>query len=279
MADNARGFTFYHYQPSIAAATVFIITFAISAIIHTKVLFQKKTWYFIPFVLGCLFEAVGYLGRAMSSTESPNYTKNPYIMQSILLLLGPTLFAASIYMILGRLVVLLEAESYSMIRPRWLTKVFVLGDILSFFAQGGGGGMLTQAKSEDDVRRGENIIIGGLGIQIAFFGFFMVVTMVFHRRIVRNPTRSSLTLPTPWGKLLVVLYISSMLIMVRSVYRVAEYVMGSEGEFQSKEVYLYCLDALPMLIVAIAYNWFHPSRVVSRENFRHISVTSLEVLG
>lgn len=74
----------------------------------------------------------------MSSAESPDFTKNLYIIQSILLLLGPTLFAASIYMILGRLVVLLEAESHSMIRPRWLTKVFVLGDLLSFFAQGGG---------------------------------------------------------------------------------------------------------------------------------------------
>lgn len=59
-------------------------------------------------------------------------------MQSILLLLGPTLFSASIYMILGRLVVLLEADAYSLIRPRWLTKLFVLGDVLSFFAQGGG---------------------------------------------------------------------------------------------------------------------------------------------
>lgn len=74
----------------------------------------------------------------MSSPEFPNFTKNPYIIQSILLLLGPTLFAASIYMILGRLVVLLEAEKYSLIKPRWLTKVFVLGDVLAFFAQGGG---------------------------------------------------------------------------------------------------------------------------------------------
>lgn len=83
-------------------------------------------------------EAVGYIGRAMSSTESPNFTKNPYIIQSVLLLLGPTLYAASIYMILGRLIVLLEADNYSVIKPKWLTKFFVLGDVLSFFAQGGG---------------------------------------------------------------------------------------------------------------------------------------------
>lgn len=98
----------------------------------------------------------------MSSAESPDFTKNPYIIQSILLLLGPTLFAASIYMILGRLVVLLEAESYSMIRPRWLTKVFVLGDVLSFFAQG--GGMLARPLSSmqdiDSIRRRRNVDAG-----------------------------------------------------------------------------------------------------------------------
>ncbi|KAI1385129.1 RTA1 like protein [Hypoxylon trugodes] len=279
MADDAPTFVFYLYKPSMAAAIIFIILFSISALLHVKVLIQKRTWYFIPFVIGCLFEAVGYIGRAMSSPEYPNFTKNPYIIQSILLLLGPTLFAASIYMILGRLVVLLEADSYSMISPRWLTKFFVLGDVLSFFAQGGGGGLLTQAKSEDDVRRGENIIVGGLGIQILFFGFFIIVAFVFHRRISRDPTRNARTLTTPWKKLLVVLYITSALIMIRSVYRIAEYVLGSDGELLSKEVYLYCLDALPMLIVAVSYNWFHPSRVVSREFLQRSSVTSLEVLG
>ncbi|KAF3066399.1 Protein RTA1 [Daldinia childiae] len=279
MAAETPSFVFYRYQPSMAAAVIFIIIFAISSILHVKVLFQKRIWYFIPFVVGCLFETVGYVGRAMSSREYPNFTKNPYIIQSILLLLGPTLFAASIYMILGRLVVLLEADRYSLIKPRWLTKVFVLGDLLSFFAQGGGGGILTQAKSVDDVRRGENIIIGGLCIQILFFGFFIVVTLVFHRRIAKNPTRNALALPTPWRMLIMALYLSSALIMARSVYRVAEYVLGSDGELQSKEAYLYCLDALPMLIVSLAYNWFHPSRVINRDRHQRLSVTSLEVLG
>lgn len=83
-------------------------------------------------------ETVGYIGRAMSSPEYPNFTTNPYIIQSVLLLLGPTLYAASIYMILGRLVIHLEADSYSLIKPKWLTKFFVFGDVISFFAQGGG---------------------------------------------------------------------------------------------------------------------------------------------
>ncbi|KAH6653316.1 RTA1 like protein-domain-containing protein [Truncatella angustata] len=258
-------FVFYNYTPSMAAAVIFIIVFALSALYHIWLLVKNRVWYFIPFVIGCLFECVGYIGRAMSNAESPNYTKNPYIIQSVLLLLGPTLYAASIYMILGRLVVLLEADNYSMIRPKWLTKVFVLGDVLSFFAQGGGGGMLTTAKTQDDVRRGENIILGGLGIQILFFGFFVVVTAVFHRRIRNDPTPKSVRILAPWRKLLYTLYGTSMLIMIRSIYRVAEYAEGSGGELQSKEFWLYIFDALPMVFVALAFNWMHPSKVISRQ--------------
>jgi hypothetical protein len=39
-------------------------------------------------------------------------------------------------MMLGRIVRLLDAEVHSIIRSTWVTKIFVLGDILSFVIQG-----------------------------------------------------------------------------------------------------------------------------------------------
>ena len=59
-------------------------------------------------------------------------------MQALLILLAPPLLAASIYMVLGRLIRMLQAEKYSLVRIKWLTKVFVLGDVLSFLAQSAG---------------------------------------------------------------------------------------------------------------------------------------------
>ncbi|KAM5354685.1 hypothetical protein ACJ41O_001332 [Fusarium nematophilum] len=226
-------------------------------------MFRNRTWYFIPFIIGCMFEAMGYVGRALSANEAPDYSKNPYIMQSILLLLGPALLAASIYMVLGRLILLLEAGHLSLIRTKWLTKVFVIGDVLSFFAQSGGGGMLATAKSKDDSKLGENIIVGGLLIQIVFFGFFMAVTLVFHRRIHERPTSRSLVITAPWKKLLWVLYASSLFILVRSVFRVAEYVLGKEGALQADEYWIYIFDATLMSLVAVLFNYFHPSRVLN----------------
>ncbi|KAH8662575.1 RTA1 like protein-domain-containing protein [Xylariales sp. PMI_506] len=278
MSSDSIEFIFYRYQPSMAAAVIFIVIFATVSIFHIVLVAQRKTYYFIPFVIGCLFETVGYIGRGMSAHETyPNFTTNPYVIQSMLLLLGPTLYAASIYMILGRLVVLLEAENYAIIKPRWLTKFFVLGDVLSFFIQGGGGAVLSKAKTESDVQHGNDIIIGGLCVQIIFFGFFVIVSFVFHRRILRVPTRESMITTAPWKQLLYVLYLSSVFIMIRSIYRVAEYITGSDGALQSSEAYLYCLDALPMFLVAVAYCWFHPSRVVNKNGHaRGVSITSME---
>lgn len=73
-----------------------------------------------------------------SSKQTPNWTDGPYIVQSLLLLLAPALFAASIYMVLGRIVLLTDAERHSLIRAKWLTKLFVLGDVLSFLTQSSG---------------------------------------------------------------------------------------------------------------------------------------------
>lgn len=190
----------------------------------------------------------------MSASQSPNWTTGPYILQSLTLLLGPTLLAASIYMTLGRLIRFLQAEQYSPIRITWLTKIFVCGDVLSFLVQSGGGGMLANAKSASTINLGENIILAGLIIQILFFGVFMIVTVVVHRRIAGFATRR----PT----FFYVLYAVSAFIMVRSIFRVAEYAGGSTGTLQSSEVYIYIFDATLMFCVAVLFAVYHPSKVM-----------------
>lgn len=140
--------------------------------------------------------------------------------------------------------------------------------------------MMATAESREDTELGENIILGGLGIQILFFGTFIIATLIFDVRIRRRPTATALGLQTPWKKLIWVLYLSSVLILIRSVFRIIEYVMGSDGELLQKEVYLYIFDAVPMIITSVAFNWFHPSQVITRGDDKVLDrVTSLEVIN
>ncbi|KAF5228660.1 hypothetical protein FAUST_10965 [Fusarium austroamericanum] len=254
---------YYRYEPSLPANVIFSTIFALSSGVHLFQIFKRRTWFFIPFLVGSLFETIGFIGRAIGSDQAPDYTFGPYIMQSLLLLLGPTFYAASIYMILGRLIRLLKAEKHSLIRTSWLTKIFLLGDIISIALQGIGGGKLANADSPDDRETGENIIIAGLTVQILFFGLFIIVTGLFHFRFLEDFTGRKSIYGTKWERSLVLIYVASVLILIRSLFRMIEYIEGYDGELQSKEIYILVLDAVPMAIASTIFNVFHPSKFLN----------------
>lgn len=203
-------------------------------------------------------ETIGYIGRILSWKDS--CALGPFIMQTLLLLLGPALFAASIYMILGRIILLTDGEKFSVVRRTWLTKIFVGGDVLCFLMQGAGGGIMSSANGDQDkTDMGENLIVGGLFVQLAFFGFFVIAAGIFQTRGRRH--LSSLPPTITWKKHLYVLYFTSILILIRSIFRVIEYLQGNDGYLLSHEVYLYIFDALLMFSVMASMNIVHPGDI------------------
>lgn len=52
MSSSHGGWTAYEYYPSMAAAVIFIILFAVATALHTYHLIRTRTWFFIPLVLG-----------------------------------------------------------------------------------------------------------------------------------------------------------------------------------------------------------------------------------
>jgi len=124
--------------------------------------------------------------------------------------------------------------------------------------------MLAKAKKQSDVDLGQHVITGGLGIQVVFFGFFIIVAGIFHYRIARFPTTRSQSLSIPWERYLYILYAASLLIMVRSVFRIAEYVMGQDGILLKHEIYLYIFDATLMFLMMVLFNIWHPSKIIHK---------------
>lgn len=55
-----------------------------------------------------------------------------------MLLIAPALYAATIYMEFGRIIIMVAGEKHTLIRHYWITKICVCGDVLSFVLQGGG---------------------------------------------------------------------------------------------------------------------------------------------
>lgn len=154
-------------------------------------------------------ETIGYIGRALSAGENPGpYTKIPYIIQSVLLLIAPALFAATVYMHLARIVRMSDGDHALFIRRQWLTRKFVAGDILSFLMQCSGVGFLTTGDS-DSISMGKSLVLAGLALQLVAFGLFVAAAAVFQIKLQQTPTTRSKAVP--WKKQLTSLYAVSVL--------------------------------------------------------------------
>ncbi|KAF2033931.1 hypothetical protein EK21DRAFT_57377 [Setomelanomma holmii] len=232
MSDNAvPEYVLWPYTPTTAAGAIVAIVFIILTALHSWQLVTNRTWFCMPFVIGGLFETIGYAAHAAAHNDTQG--KTPHIIQSTLILFAPILFAASVYMILGRLIRRTDSASYSMVRVNWVTKIFVVGDIFCFCAQGGGAGLLVQAKDNDGFKMGENIILGGLILQILIFAFFVAVAAVWHRHLSTMPTAAAAEIP--WKKYILFLYASSIFITIRNLCRVIEYTMGKVSQLKLNE--------------------------------------------
>ncbi|KAF7588620.1 hypothetical protein BBP40_005458 [Aspergillus hancockii] len=163
-------------------------------------------------------------------------------------------------MLLGRIILVLQAESYALLKKKWLTKIFVTGDVLSFLLQGAGGGIQSSGNL-DNYNTGEQIIIVGLFIHIFFFGILIITATHFTLKLIKYPFPRSRSPDIPWRRHLKVLYLTSFLIMVRSIFRLAEYLQGNNGYLLHHEVFLYLFDALLMLITMVIFNLVHPHEI------------------
>lgn len=125
----------WFYDPSVAGAVIFGLLFLVLTVIHTYQLVRTRTWHWIPFVLGGYCETAGYIARAVGAAQTPAFTLVPYIVNAVLVLVAPALFAASMYMDLRKIVRLTEGHKLLPISAKLLTPTFVIGDLICFILQ------------------------------------------------------------------------------------------------------------------------------------------------
>ncbi|CAG7986828.1 unnamed protein product [Penicillium salamii] len=231
----------YGYNPSQAAAIIFVVLFGVTTIWHVYIMFQRQTFYFVALIIG----GGRYICRFLGHNNTGDMTL--FVIQTLTILVAPALFAASIYMVLGRLIRLVEGEAYSPIKPSLLTKIFVGGDILSFLVQIAGSGILSS-----------NLIL--------FFGLFVICATIFHRRLSRVPTTMSLRLDEEhvdlqWRDVTRVIFVASALVFIRSIFRFIEFTGGMDSPMKT-EAYLYVCDSTLMFLVLAVLIYWHPTKYI-----------------
>ncbi|KAF3480016.1 sphingoid long-chain base transporter RSB1 [Arthroderma uncinatum] len=256
---QASIYGYYPNRPTNAALTV---AFGILMLIQGWQTFKYKTYsYSFAMTVGCLGEAIGYVGRIILH-DNP-FSATGFQMQITTLIMAPAFFSAAIYLILKHLCLAL-GPNLSLIKPRFYTWIFIGVDILSLTLQGIGGGLAATArtnKAQQDA--GTNVMIAGIVWQVFTLTVFGILVGHFFWRVrsekrhSANPVAKQL-----WGSRKFKLFLGSttiafFFIFIRCVYRIAEMVGGWRNEIMQDEVSFIVLESFLCLIAAILLTAFH----------------------
>ncbi|KAF7125540.1 hypothetical protein CNMCM5793_001779 [Aspergillus hiratsukae] len=251
---------FYPYTPSDTAGYAFMAIFGIATVVHIILMFPYHAAYFIPLILGGICETFGYYGRAWSHQDRTAI--GSWALQEMLILCAPPFIAASIYMVLARIIRALDAEHHSSISIKRLTPIFVLNDVFCFLTQLAGAGV--QITGDPQVMAiGKKVVLVGLVFALVVFGLFVWVAGVFHKRLDAEPTvvvRESPRLG--WKRYMWAIYISCGMLMVRNLVRTIQFGSRKGSALNTEEAYIYVFDAALMACsIGVLIVW-HPGRLV-----------------
>ncbi|KAH8917584.1 RTA1-domain-containing protein [Atractiella rhizophila] len=251
----------YNYNVNGVLPIVAAVVFAVALAIHLWQALRSKSFnYMWPFIGGLILEVVGYIFRRISRDDDEKL--GYFIIQQLFVVIAPALLAASLYMSYGRLTLFVE-ERFSPLRPRWVTRTFVTADVFSFLIQGAGGSLYAGDNiSASKANTAKAIITVGFIIQIVAFSCFLVISLIFYRRAKAGIPDSHAI------RLVPVLWLTSIPILVRTIFRLAEFASSNdngEGYLLDHEVFLWVLETIPILISVFYLGWFHPSRYIPND--------------
>ncbi|PWN47362.1 RTA1-domain-containing protein [Violaceomyces palustris] len=248
----------YGYLPVLSAPILFATLFFLSTLAHLYKTLRTAHWWLLVLVLGCLAEAGGHALRIYGHHDP--FPKNPFVAMQVLLVITPVFFAAIDFAILARVSVLFPVH-LSLVRPSYILPFFVTLDILSLIIQAVGSAFAAFAQIEGkDTMPGSRIIVAGLAIQLLGYLCFNVLLITFYRR-VRKPTAENATLKD-WNQrlntFLIATFLSSLLILVRSIFRLVEMSVGWIGAVAHHEWAFYAFDATPVAMAVLILNYYFP---------------------
>ncbi|KAJ1305434.1 hypothetical protein OPQ81_000444 [Rhizoctonia solani] len=216
----------------------------------------RKHWarYMLTIMIGGACYATGLFMRLPFGANP--HELGLYIIMNMFTVLSPCAFIATVYMLLGRLALHLNADEFLLVKASIITKLFLTSDIVTLLIQATGGGMSVM---ENLSNLGKKIFLIGLIIQLISFVIYTGVFAIFlHRMKVNRPQewilpRNVSEFFSHWTALAGSLVVSCIGIFIRSVFRTVENSQGFDGYLATHEAYFYALDTLPLFIATVVF--------------------------
>jgi magnesium-transporting ATPase (P-type) len=254
----------FRYRPSLPVNVTVAALFGVIGLIHSYLGIRWKAWGFMVCMqLGCITEAVGYVGRIMLY-DNP-FSDDAFMMQIITLTCAPVFFTAAVYVTLSKVIIYLDPAA-SRFKPQLFYWVFIPADILCLILQGAGGAMSSTAEKDDadGIQLGVDISMGGLILQVVVLFLFTIAFSDYMWRYLSRNGASALTwrLKAFFAGLIVAI----IAIFARCAFRVAELKDGFDGEMITHEIPFIILESGLMVVGAAALMYGHPGLALKPED-------------
>ena len=270
MGPHDASVIIYGYTPALALAVVGAVTFGISTLLHLVQLIRYRTWYFAIIIVGAAMEVVGYIFRALSSRIDP-YSVIYFVVQYFFIVCAPVFFSAAIYVVLSRFINK-AGRQYAPLPPKVIVIVFVVLDIITTGIQIAGAALIGTAESHGkSPTTANNILLAGLAIQVFSFAVFFALLCACIWRTRQQKDRTAWAISGRAQLLLLALVITSVLIELRTIFRLIETAQGVFGYLSSHEAFFGCLEYLPVVLAVSTWNVLHPGSLAPKDRAEFIT--------
>lgn len=210
--------------------------------------------------MALILEVIGYIYRSMSAHVDP-YRLIFFILNYFFIITAPVLLSAGIYTILS-VMINRVGRQYSPLPPRWILGIFITCDTVATIVQVSGAALVGSRYSNDeDPTSANDILLGGLAFQVFTFLLFIVLTTQFLYRCFRDKVVAQ---ERKMRVFIAAFLLATLLVYLRTCFRLAETSQGLERNLSTHEVYFACLEFAPIAGSVLLFNIWHPGRCLGR---------------
>ncbi|KAH9222318.1 RTA1 like protein-domain-containing protein [Leptodontidium sp. 2 PMI_412] len=262
---------YIHYQPSMAGNVLFLVLILLIAVAQLVLGIKYKIGglWVTCMILGLASESIGYVARILMHPDP--FNRVYFLIYLICLTLGPVFIAASIYLCLGRVVVI-YGNHISRIRPHIYTLFFMGCDSISLVVQAVGGGIAASFPvwNKKMIDLGTHILVAGLSFQVASLFAFSVCSIDFLIRVKRNPDKLNPDNADLYNSKKFKIFLASILLatsclFVRTVFRSVELSEGFSGKPANNETQFMVLDGVMVILASLCLTFMHPGIGIGKE--------------
>ncbi|KAJ5081656.1 hypothetical protein NUU61_009920 [Penicillium alfredii] len=271
MGPNTPEDSLYLYNPSHILPAVFAALVGISLLLHIYQNTRYRFWRVTFFICwgGTLFTA-GWILRCISSYHPSN--KDIFIAQTFMIYVGPPVYSAAAYNIVGRL--MHYVPMHAVLNPNRVLTFFVyVGAAVEGITAAGAAKNAAAGNDLSEYKTGGALIAAGLVLQAVAELVVVAIVAAVHRRCARAGR-----VPPNVRMVCFTLYGTSTLVLLRCICRAIEAFdmfgnLGCRencGPILGNEWFLYAFELGPMLVFTYWMNMLHPGRYLPSQKERYL---------